>query len=87
MREGERKRNNRKDDSKQVNEGIEWSQKALQRETASPQGMQSRCHLYIGIGHSMLSANTIVKQDKVHHTNTALDCFQKYISGEAALTL
>ncbi|XP_012534079.1 tetratricopeptide repeat protein 7B isoform X3 [Monomorium pharaonis] len=60
-----------------VNEGIEWSQKALQREMASPQGMQSRCHLYIGIGHSMLSTNTIVKQDKVHHTNTALDCFQK----------
>ncbi|GAB1861018.1 Tetratricopeptide repeat protein 7B [Camponotus japonicus] len=60
-----------------ISEGIEWSQKALQRETASPQGMQSRCHLYIGIGHSMLSANTIVKQDKVHHTNTALDCFQK----------
>lgn len=60
-----------------INEGIEWSQKALQREMASSQGMQSRCHLYIGIGHSMLSANTIVKQDKVHHTNTALDCFQK----------
>ncbi|XP_011139524.1 tetratricopeptide repeat protein 7B isoform X1 [Harpegnathos saltator] len=60
-----------------INEGVEWSQKALQRETANPQGMQSRCHLYIGIGHSMLSANTIVKQDKVHHTNTALDCFQK----------
>ncbi|XP_011646054.2 tetratricopeptide repeat protein 7B [Pogonomyrmex barbatus] len=60
-----------------INEGIEWSQKALQREMANPQGMQSRCHLYIGIGHSMLSANTIVKQDKVHHTNTALDFFQK----------
>ncbi|XP_011708112.1 PREDICTED: tetratricopeptide repeat protein 7B isoform X5 [Wasmannia auropunctata] len=60
-----------------INEGVEWSQKALQRETASPQGMQSRCHLYIGIGHSMLSTNTIVKQDKVNHTNTALDCFQK----------
>ncbi|XP_011170760.1 tetratricopeptide repeat protein 7B isoform X3 [Solenopsis invicta] len=60
-----------------INEGIEWSQKALQREMASPQGMQSRCHLYIGIGHSMRSTNTIVKQDKVHHTNTALDCFQK----------
>ncbi|XP_018341196.1 PREDICTED: tetratricopeptide repeat protein 7B isoform X7 [Trachymyrmex septentrionalis] len=60
-----------------INEGIEWSQKALQREMASPQGMQSRCHLYIGIGHSMLSTNTIVKQDKVSHTNTAMDCFQK----------
>lgn len=66
-------------DFEQINEGIEWSQKALQRETASSQGMQSRCHLYIGIGHSMLSTNTIVKQDKVHHTNTALDCFQKYV--------
>lgn len=67
------------DDFEQINEGIEWSQKALQREMASPQGMQSRCHLYIGIGHSMLSTNTIVKQDKVNHTNTALDCFQKYV--------
>lgn len=60
-----------------INEGIEWSRKALQREMASPQGMQSRCHLYIGIGHSTLSTNTIVKQDKIYHTNTALDCFQK----------
>ncbi|KAH0945183.1 hypothetical protein HN011_004668 [Eciton burchellii] len=60
-----------------IKEGIEWSQKALQRETANPQGLQSRCHLYIGIGHSMLSANTIVKQDKMNHTNIALDCFQK----------
>ncbi|XP_077267938.1 tetratricopeptide repeat domain 7 isoform X4 [Temnothorax americanus] len=60
-----------------INEGVEWSQKALQREMASPQGMQSRCHLYIGIGHSTLSTNTIVKQDKVSHTNAALDCFQK----------
>ncbi|XP_018399048.1 PREDICTED: tetratricopeptide repeat protein 7B isoform X3 [Cyphomyrmex costatus] len=60
-----------------INEGIEWSQKALQREMASSQGMQSRCHLYIGIGHSMLSTNTIVKQDKVNHTNAAMDCFQK----------
>ncbi|XP_054001797.1 tetratricopeptide repeat protein 7B [Hylaeus anthracinus] len=60
-----------------VKEGIEWSQKALQRETASSQGMQSRCHLYIGIGHSILSANTIVKLDKNYHTKTALECFQK----------
>ncbi|XP_076296118.1 LOW QUALITY PROTEIN: tetratricopeptide repeat domain 7 [Lasioglossum baleicum] len=60
-----------------IKEGIEWSQKALQRETASSQGMQSRCHLYIGIGHSILSANTIVKLDKTYHTKTALECFQK----------
>lgn len=60
-----------------VKEGVEWSQKALQRETASPQGLQSRCHLYIGIGNSILSANTILKQDKVHHTTTALDCFHR----------
>ncbi|XP_076241490.1 tetratricopeptide repeat domain 7 isoform X1 [Calliopsis andreniformis] len=60
-----------------VMEGIEWSQKALQRETTNSQGMQSRCHLYIGIGHSILSANTIVKLDKTYHTKTALECFQK----------
>ncbi|XP_043275084.1 tetratricopeptide repeat protein 7B isoform X2 [Venturia canescens] len=60
-----------------IKEGVEWSQKALQRETSSPQGLQSRCHLYIGIGNSILSSNTILKQDKVHHTTTALDCFHK----------
>ncbi|XP_015591073.1 tetratricopeptide repeat protein 7B isoform X2 [Cephus cinctus] len=60
-----------------IQEGIDWSQKALQRETTSPQGLQSRCHLYIGIGNSILSSNTSIKQDKVHHTNIALDCFHK----------
>nr|XP_034182985.1 tetratricopeptide repeat protein 7B isoform X4 [Osmia lignaria] len=60
-----------------VREGIEWSQKALQRETKNSQGMQSRCHLYIGIGHSILATNTIVKMDKTYHTKTALECFQK----------
>lgn len=60
-----------------VKEGIEWSQKALQRETANSQGLQSRCHLYIGIGHSILAVNTIVKMDKTYHTKTALECFQK----------
>ncbi|XP_076663255.1 tetratricopeptide repeat domain 7 isoform X2 [Andrena cerasifolii] len=60
-----------------VKEGIEWSQKAQQRETANSQGMQSRCHLYIGIGHSILSANTVVKLDKTYHTEAALECFQK----------
>ncbi|KAF7408227.1 hypothetical protein HZH68_003074 [Vespula germanica] len=60
-----------------IMEGIEWSQKALQRETASPQGMQSRCHLYIGIGQSILSANTTIKLDKIKYTDAAMDCFQK----------
>ncbi|CAL7951682.1 unnamed protein product [Xylocopa violacea] len=60
-----------------IKEGIEWSQKALQRETSNSQGMQSRCHLYIGIGHSILAANTIVKMDKTYHTKAALECFQK----------
>ncbi|XP_043249151.1 tetratricopeptide repeat protein 7B [Colletes gigas] len=60
-----------------IKEGIEWSQKALQRETSNSQGMQSRCHLYIGIGHSIFSVNTIVKLDKNYHTKTALECFQK----------
>lgn len=60
-----------------VQEGIDWSHKALLKEAASPQGLQSRCHLYIGIGHSMLSSTTNIKQDKLHHTNAALDCFHK----------
>ncbi|XP_012272364.1 tetratricopeptide repeat protein 7B [Orussus abietinus] len=60
-----------------IQEGIDWSQKALQREMANPQGLQSRCHLYIGIGHSILSTTIMLKQDKVTHTNTALECFQK----------
>ncbi|XP_008208439.1 tetratricopeptide repeat protein 7B isoform X1 [Nasonia vitripennis] len=60
-----------------VSEGIEWSQKALQREMANPQGLQSRCHLYIGIGNSTVCANTIVKQDKVHHSSQAFESFSK----------
>ncbi|KAG7205179.1 hypothetical protein KM043_018269 [Ampulex compressa] len=60
-----------------IKEGIEWSQNALQRETTNSQGMQSRCHLYVGIGHSILGANTIIKPDKNYHTTTALDCFYK----------
>ncbi|KAK0159729.1 hypothetical protein PV327_010814 [Microctonus hyperodae] len=60
-----------------IKEGIEWSQKALQRETASPQGLQSRCHLYIGIGNSIMAANTNIKQDKINYTTTAFDFFHK----------
>ncbi|XP_011309918.1 tetratricopeptide repeat protein 7B [Fopius arisanus] len=60
-----------------IKDGIEWSQKALQREISNPQGLQSRCHLYIGIGHSITSANTAIKQDKVHHTTLALEYFHK----------
>ena len=48
---------------------------------ANPQGLQSRCHLYIGIGNSILCANTIVKQDKVNHSSTAFDSFTKYVLG------
>lgn len=60
-----------------IKEGIDWSQKALQRETANPQGLQSRCQLYIGIGNSIYSVNTTIKQDKQHHTNLALEYFHK----------
>ncbi|XP_014219287.1 tetratricopeptide repeat protein 7B [Copidosoma floridanum] len=60
-----------------VAKGIEWSQKALQREMASPQGLQSRCHLNIGIGNSILSAKTIVKKDKIEHSHAAFDSFSK----------
>ena len=60
-----------------IEEGIEWSQKALQRELTNPQGFQARCHLYIGIGNSILSANTIVKQDKKLYSMSAFDNFNK----------
>ena len=31
--------------------GIEWAEKALEREEEYPQDLKARCHLYIGIGH------------------------------------
>ncbi|XP_034940307.1 tetratricopeptide repeat protein 7B [Chelonus insularis] len=60
-----------------VKEGIEWSQKALQREMNNPQGLMSRCHLYIGIGNSIMAGNTFVRQDKMQYTTSALESFHK----------
>ena len=60
-----------------VEEGIKWSQQALQKDSTNTQGLQSRCHLYIGIGHSILAANTVIRQDKSYHTSIAFDCFHK----------
>lgn len=58
-------------------EGIKWSQQALQRDSANTQGLHSRCHLYVGIGHSIVAANTFIRQDKSQHTTIAFDSFQK----------
>lgn len=60
-----------------IEKGILWSQQALQRDSGNTQGLQSRCHLYIGIGHSILAVNTTVKHDKSHHTSVAFDSFHK----------
>ncbi|KAF7989409.1 hypothetical protein HCN44_008083 [Aphidius gifuensis] len=60
-----------------IKEGIDWSHMALQRETTNQQGLLSRCQLYIGIGNSIYSSNTTIKQDKLHHSNIALEYFHK----------
>lgn len=60
-----------------IEKGIKWSQQALHRDSGNTQGLLSRCHLYIGIGHSIMAVNTTVKQDKAHHVTVAFDSFHK----------
>lgn len=62
----------------QVAEGLEWSAQALAREVASPQALQSRCHLYLGIGYNLQATNMHLKQERQILVNSALESFQKY---------
>ncbi|XP_069687732.1 tetratricopeptide repeat protein 7B-like isoform X2 [Periplaneta americana] len=61
----------------QVAEGLEWSNKALNREISSPQSLLSRCHLYLGIGYNLQAAANHLKQEKQHLVNSAFDAFHK----------
>nr|CAD7587033.1 unnamed protein product [Timema genevievae] len=60
-----------------LSEGVEWSKKALARDTALQQGLQSRSHLHIGIGYHLQSLNMHLKQEKQQLTANALDSFHK----------
>ena len=33
-----------------LSEGIEWAERALDREESVPQDLRARCHLYLGVG-------------------------------------
>nr|CAD7406233.1 unnamed protein product [Timema cristinae] len=60
-----------------LSEGVEWSKKALARDTASQQGLQSRSHLHIGVGYHLQSLNMHLKQEKQQLTANTLDSFHK----------
>ncbi|KAJ8670137.1 hypothetical protein QAD02_001396 [Eretmocerus hayati] len=60
-----------------IQQGIDWSQTALQRETANSQGLLSRCHLYIGLGYSILCSRATIKEDKKEYTSLVLEHYSK----------
>ncbi|XP_063224947.1 tetratricopeptide repeat protein 7B [Bacillus rossius redtenbacheri] len=66
-----------------VAEGLEWSKKGLTRDTASPQGLQSRCHLHVGIGHYLQATSVHLKQERHQLIAAALDTFHKAAQSDA----
>ncbi|XP_014297851.1 tetratricopeptide repeat protein 7B [Microplitis demolitor] len=60
-----------------ISTGIEWAKKAVTRENNNPSGLISRCHLYVGIGNSILARSCMVKVDKAAHSTQALEAFHK----------
>ncbi|KAG8035973.1 hypothetical protein G9C98_003100 [Cotesia typhae] len=60
-----------------ISTGIEWAKKAVSRENNNPSGLISRCHLYVGIGNSILARSYMVKADKATHSTQALEAFHK----------
>jgi len=61
----------------QIKEGLEWSQKALDAELANPQGLEGRCHLYIGLGYSLQASATHLRKEKDALNASALSAFYK----------
>lgn len=51
-----------------MEEGLSWSQEALNREKIHSQNLLSRCYLYIGIGAQCMALTTFLKsvKDKYH---------------------
>ncbi|XP_034253194.1 tetratricopeptide repeat protein 7B [Thrips palmi] len=60
-----------------IPEGLEWSQKALERELTRPQHLESRCYLYFGIGYSLQAANTHLRKEKEELNSKALQSFAR----------
>lgn len=60
-----------------ISDGIEWSNEALSRETAEPQSLLSRCHLFIGIGAYCFAQSSHLKIDKETHNLKASEAFLK----------
>jgi hypothetical protein len=44
---------------------------------SNPQGLLSRCHLYLGIGYNLQAAENNIKQEKQHLVISAFDAFHK----------
>ncbi|XP_021924008.1 tetratricopeptide repeat protein 7B isoform X2 [Zootermopsis nevadensis] len=61
----------------QIGEGLDWSTQALSREMSNPQGLLSRCHLFLGIGYNLQAAANHLKQEKQHLVISAFDAFHK----------
>jgi len=61
----------------QIGQGLDWSAKALSREMSNPQGLLSRCHLYLGIGYNIQGAETHLNQEKQHLVLSAFDALHK----------
>ncbi|XP_014284960.1 tetratricopeptide repeat protein 7B isoform X1 [Halyomorpha halys] len=60
-----------------ISEGIEWSEMALQRELSNPQGLLSRCHLYIGIGSHYAALSSHLKTKKHSLNISGFESFNK----------
>ncbi|KAG8276607.1 Tetratricopeptide repeat protein 7B [Homalodisca vitripennis] len=61
----------------QISEGMQWSMKALARQTSHPQNLLSRCHLYIGIGAHYGAVISHLKQEKQRLHSLAAESFLK----------
>ena len=57
-------------------EGIEWAEKALEREEDYPQDLKARCHLYIGIGHYLKATEVETRESRQKYSNSALQHLQ-----------
>lgn len=60
-----------------IYQGIEWSETGLQRELSCPQGLLSRCYLYIGIGSHYAALTSHLKANKQSLNVAATEAFNK----------
>jgi len=57
-------------------EGIDWAEKALEREEDYPQDLKPRCHLYIGIGHYLKATEAETRESRQKYCESALQHLQ-----------